>query len=58
MYITKMIHFIDETGNIPTQMQKEARELASFMALVVDTTTINSPTTLFLTNIRCFEKLC
>ena len=58
MYITKMTHFLDETGNIPQEMQKEARELASFMALVVDTTTINRPTTLALTNIRCFEKGC
>ena len=39
-------------------MPKEALELASFMALLVDTTTINSPTTLTLTNIRCFEKGC
>ena len=43
MYITQMPHFLDETGNIPKQMQKEARELGSFMALVVDTTTISCP---------------
>jgi len=39
MYISNMQHFLDETGNILKQMPKEARELASFMALVVDTTT-------------------
>jgi hypothetical protein len=39
MYISNMQHFLDETGNIPIQMPKQARELASFMAFVVDTTT-------------------
>jgi len=53
-----MTHFLDETGNIPKQMPKEARELASFMALVVDTTTKNIPFTLTQTDIRCFEKGC
>jgi len=53
-----MPHFLDETGNIPKQMPKEARELASFMALVVDTTTKNSHTSLTSTDIRCFEKGC
>ena len=39
-------------------MPKEARELASFMALVIDTTTKNCPNTLTLTDISCFEKGC
>jgi hypothetical protein len=58
MYITQMPHFLDEQGNIPKQMPKEARELASFMALVVDTTSKNCPKTLTITDIRCFEKGC
>ena len=58
MYISNMTHFLDETGNIPKQMPKQARELASFMALVVDTTTKNIPFTLTQTDIRCFEKGC
>ncbi len=53
-----MPHFLDETGNIPKQMPREARELGSFMALVVDTTTISCPKTLTLTDIRCFKKKC
>ena len=53
-----MPHFLDETGNIPKQMPKEARELASFLALVVDATTKNTPFTLTQTDIRCFEKGC
>ena len=53
-----MQHFLDDKGNIPKQMPKEARELASFMALVVDSTTKNSPFTLSQIEIRCFEKGC
>jgi hypothetical protein len=30
MYISQMPHFLDEKGNIPKQMPKEARELARF----------------------------
>ena len=41
-----MPHFLDEQGNIPKQMPKEARELASFFALVVDATTKTMPSTL------------
>jgi hypothetical protein len=58
MYISNMTHFLDEQGNIPKQIPKEARELASFFALVIDATTKNSPSTLTPTDIRCFEKGC
>lgn len=53
-----MTHFLDESGNIPKQMPKEARELASFFALLIDITTKNIPSTLTSTNIRCFENGC
>jgi len=53
-----MQHFLDETGSIPKQMPKEAREMASFLALVVDVTTKKIPSALTLTEIRCFEKRC
>ena len=56
MYITKMTHFLDEDGNIPEQMPKEARELASFMALVIDATTGYESESGFETGVRCFEK--
>jgi len=36
-----MTHFLNEEGNIPKQMPKEARELASFFALVIDETIKN-----------------
>ncbi|MBE9509394.1 MAG: hypothetical protein IMY71_00840 [Bacteroidetes bacterium] len=58
MYITKMIHNLDEKGNVPKQMHKEAKELASFMALVADETTKQKPSVDIQTDIRCFEKQC
>lgn len=53
-----MTHFLDEQGNIPKQMPKEARELASFFALIIDTFTKINPKRLSVTEIRCFEKGC
>lgn len=53
-----MPHFLNEKGEIPKEMPKEARELASFFALVVDTTTKTLPATLTSTDIRCFNKGC
>ncbi len=58
MYVTKMTHFLDEQGNIPKQMPKEARELASFLALVIDATTDYESESGFETGIRCFKKGC
>jgi hypothetical protein len=58
MYISNMTHFLDPSGNIPKEMPKEAREIASFFALVVDETTKKSSNTSIHTEIRCFEKKC
>jgi hypothetical protein len=58
MYISDMTHFLNEIGNIPKEMPKEARELASFFALVVDFTSKTKPSTLTPTGIRCFRKGC
>jgi hypothetical protein len=58
MYISNMQHFLDDKGNIPKQMPKEARELASFFALVIDATTKKNPFTLSEIELRCFEKGC
>ena len=54
MYVSNMTHFLDEKRNIPKQMPREARELAGFLALVVDSTTKNLPISLTTTDIRCF----
>jgi len=36
MYVSIFTHFLDEEGNIPKHIPAEARELASFHALIVD----------------------
>ena len=53
-----MNHFLDESGNIAKQMPKEARELASFLALVIDESTKEFSLKPISTNIRCFKKRC
>jgi hypothetical protein len=58
MYITTFTHFLDEKGNIPSDMPKEARELASFLALIVDEATKHYPEESWLTDIRCFNPDC
>lgn len=58
MYISNMTHFLDEKGNIPKQMPKEAREMASFLALIVDASTKTNQNRLAPTDIRCFESGC
>jgi hypothetical protein len=58
MNISNMHHFLDAKGNIPKEMPEEAREMASFLALVVDATSKKIPITLTSTEIRCFEKRC
>lgn len=58
MFISNVQHFLDKQGNIAKQMHKEARELANFLALIVDATTKTMPSTLTSTDIRCFKKGC
>jgi len=58
MYISNMTHFLNEKGSIPKEMPKEAREMAGFLAMVVDFTTKARPSTLTSTGIRCFRKSC
>ncbi len=54
MYITNFTHYLDGEGNIPTTMPKEARELANFLALVIDASTDYESES----GIRCFKKGC
>ena len=58
MYISNLTHFLNENGIIPKQMPKEARELASFLTLVVDYTTEHSGVVLNAINLRCFTDHC
>jgi hypothetical protein len=56
MYVTNFQHFLNKDGNIPTDMPKEAKELANFLALLIDDASTgdydSEPT------IRCIEKGC
>lgn len=58
MYISNLTHFLNEKGNIPKEIPKEAREMAGFLVMVVDFTTKTKPSTLTPTGIRCFRKGC
>jgi len=56
MYVTNFQHFLDEQGNIPKNIPKDARELANFLALLIDDATSGDydaePT------IRCIGNNC
>ena len=58
MYVSNLTHFLNEKGNIPKEIPKEAREMAGFLVMVVDFTTKTKPSTLTPTVIRCFRKGC
>jgi len=58
MFISNMTHFLNEKGNIPKEMTKEGREMASFLALIVDAATKDYPPAEKFTQIRCLKKKC
>ncbi len=58
MFISNLTHFLDEKGNIAKEMYKEGREMASFLALIVDTATKVYPTPIKISGIRCLKKKC
>ena len=51
-----MQHFLDEKGNIAKEMNKQGRELASFLALVIDTATKTASED--YVELRCWKKKC
>lgn len=53
-----MSHFLDEAGNISETAPKQSRELASFLALIVDNKTKKKAFPSNTDAIRCFEKGC
>jgi len=58
MFISNLTHFLDEKGNIPKEMTKEGREMASFLDLIVDSATKEYPPAEKHTQIRCLKKKC
>ena len=58
MYISNLQHFLNEQGNIPSEMPYEGREMAGFLALIVDAATIGYPNPEPQTVIKCINKEC
>jgi len=58
MYISDLTHFLNEEGNIPKEMPFEARELAGFLAMIVDITTERQNTKLEPSPLSCSKKGC
>jgi len=56
MYISDLTHFLNEEGNIPKEIPSEARELAGFLAMVVDITTENKNNKLCPSPLTCTNK--
>jgi len=58
MFISNLTHFLNNEGNIPKEMRPEGREMASFLALIVDATTKVYPPPVKITEIRFMKKKC
>ena len=58
MYFSNLTHSLDEEGNIAKEMHKEGRELASFLALIVDSITKINKEPITAPEVRCFTKRC
>ncbi len=56
MFISNITHFLDAEGNIAKEMNKQGRELSSFLALVVDIAT--KPPEEEDIELPCWKKNC
>jgi predicted RNA-binding Zn-ribbon protein involved in translation (DUF1610 family) len=56
-YVTDITHYLDATGEL-AEMPGEARQLASFLALLVDAATQVMPARNYNTRIRCRAAAC
>jgi len=57
-YVTDITHFLDKNGEL-AEMPGEARQLASFLVLLIDVTTAQaSPSHNHDTHIRCRAEAC
>jgi len=53
-----MTHFLDETGNIAREMHKDGRNMAGFLAMVIDATTKSKEEGFVDLDIRCNVPGC
>jgi len=58
MYVIDITHYLDESGNMVENMPSEAKQLASFVALVVDFTSLNCSEVFVDTEIPCRNEGC
>jgi hypothetical protein len=57
-YITDLHHFLDPDGNVVASMPSEARQIASFLVLIVDGVTQMGLHEFDEVGIRCRSKKC
>lgn len=59
-YVTDLTHFLDDHGEVPKEAPAHIRQMASFLALIVDSVTSQIPETTsgIETGIRCRSTGC
>jgi len=57
-YVTDITHYLDEYGNLAEEMPGPARKLASFLVLIIDTTSFKCSQEFADTDIPCRKKGC
>ena len=57
-YVTDLRHFLDDDGDLASGIPSEARQMASFLALIVDAVSMESPGPFHETGMRCRIKQC
>ena len=57
-YVTDITHYLDDEGELPAEMPGSARNLASFLVLVIDAASQDIPADDLNTNIRCRQDGC
>lgn len=57
-YVTDLRHFLDDEGEIVSDMPSEARQLASFLALIVDETSGFEASKVDELSVRCRGDGC
>ncbi len=59
IYVTDITHYLDDAGELATPMPRAARQLASFLVLLIDATTAETDfAAAFDTGIRCRSNTC
>ena len=57
-YVTDITHYLDDQGEVSAEMPREARQLASFLVLVIDAASRNVPSDNQDISIRCRKADC